>query len=329
MATPVRGTIPVSPVHAWAATRLTARRSTNVISRAPAIPPPASAARPSRTMGRLATMATPAPKAMPVRRVFVWARIRWPVRRWTSAMRWGSAIRQPASAAPPTRRKERYVMTVTRVPKRTHANPGGALDQTRSPVRHPTNAMTWERAIPRPGNVRIRPSRMERLAATAMRVLGRTPANQDSALQAMPSRARHPMRAMGSAPVIPRPEIAATRPRKMAARAMTATSAHRLTPAKLARAWVRTWLPTALRADPLAAATRVWAASVHNMHSLMRGPHDRCTSCSWPSKSALLLARNFQNERRALALSRRELFLLGSRATEQDQDLLGPGRWDQ
>jgi hypothetical protein len=85
----------------------------------------------------------------------------------------------------------------------------------------------------------------------------------------------------------------------------------------------------ALRVDPLAAATRAWAESVRNMQFLMLANDDRCTSCSWPSKSALLLARNFQNERRALALARRELYPPEARATEQDQELLGPGRWDQ
>jgi hypothetical protein len=265
---------------------------------------------------------------IPVRPGYAWGRIRSHARPWTLATSPASATPRAAPVAPPTSRTGQYAMTVTCVPRRMPAGPAYALEQTQSPVWHPTDVMMWVRAIPRPGNVRNRPSRMERFAATAMRVLSRTPVRQESASQGMPSGVRRLTSATTSGLATRSRAFAATRPRPTAVRAATATSARKGMRARVARAW-SAWLPMGLSVDPLAAVTRAWAGPVANIQTLTGGAKLRCISCSCPSKSALLLARNFQKERRALALARRELYPSWARATEIDEDLLGPGRWDQ
>jgi hypothetical protein len=67
---------------------------------------------------------------------------------------------------------------------------------------------------------------------------------------------------------------------------------------------------------------------VVSMQTLM-GAELRCPSCLGPSNAAQIPARMFQKERRALLLARREFYPPWARPAVQEEELAGPGRWDQ
>lgn len=193
-----------------------------------------------------------------------------------------------------------------------------------APGWHPTTANMWMRPMSRTGDAETRSSRMDRFAATAVRVLGRTLAPTADASN------ETPMNAFGSAACeSPQPIGSGARSKQKANQALWGSGQTESTRGGRARAWVGGWLLRGLHWKPLAVATRTWADSMRDMRCLLNRPEHPDGFCSWPRKYTGRLTRNAVNQRRALAFSRREFNLQGPGAAGQDVTLLGPGRWDQ